>query len=91
MPRLPINRSPSSEHCLLAEKTLTGSLHVVKTPTDFRFIELSFETNPHGQRSSQFSAAISPSQFEDVARMMMEADAQAAIRAFGVVMQSAAI
>ena len=60
-------------------------------PNDFRYLELRFATNLNGQRSSLFSTGISPQHFEEVARMMMEADPQAAIRAFGAAMQTAEI
>jgi hypothetical protein len=93
MLKLSINRSPFGEHSYFAEKTIAGSLLVsrVGRPSDFRYLEIRFVTNPDGQRSSLFSSAIVPEQFEEVARMMMEADPQAAVRAFGAVLQTAEV
>jgi len=91
MLKLSINQSPLSDHSYFAEKTLAGSLHVVSMPNDFRFLELRFATNPDGRRSTLFSTGISAKHFEEVARMMIEADPEAAIRAFGTAMQAAQI
>ncbi len=91
MLKLSITQSPLKEHSYFAEKTLAGSLQVVRVPGDFRFLALSFVTNPDGERSSQFSTGIDPKQFEELARMMMDADPQAAVRAFGTALQTAEV
>jgi len=50
------------------------------------FIGISFSTSPDGRHRSHFAAGIDPKKFEELARLMVEADAQAAIRAFGAAM-----
>src|SRR5262249_53969675 len=50
-------------------------------------IGISFVTNPDGQRSSTFEAYIEADKFEELAQMMVDADPQKAIRAFGAVLQ----
>jgi hypothetical protein len=91
MLKLSINQSPVSDHSYFAEKTLSGSLFVDGISDDLRYLALRFATNPDGRRSSLFSTAILPKHFEEVARMMLEADPQAAIRAFGTVLQTAEV
>lgn len=90
MLKLSIKQSPLSDHSYFAERELVGALQSVQTGT-FRFLELRFATNPNGQRSSLFSSGIGPADFEELARMMMQADPQAAVRAFGAALQTAEV
>src|SRR3954467_798610 len=50
------------------------------------FIEFGFETNPKGKPSSSFCGSFCGEQFEELALLMVRADPQAAIRAFGTAM-----
>src|SRR5262245_39379613 len=50
-------------------------------------IEIGFRTNPNGERQSTFEAYILRDQFVEIARLMAKADVQAAVRAFGTVLQ----
>jgi len=49
------------------------------------YIGIQLSTNAE-RKPSHFSAGIGPNKFEALARMMVEVDPQAAIRAFGAVM-----
>jgi hypothetical protein len=51
------------------------------------FVEIRFTTNPEGVRKQSFDVQIGPEDFKDLAQAMMLADAQAAIKGFGVAMQ----
>ena len=51
-------------------------------------LEIGFGTNPDGRRHTIFHARIGPEHFKELALLMMEANPRAAIKAFGVAMQS---
>ena len=51
------------------------------------WIRISFATNPDGRIQQRYQVVISPKDFEDVAREMLRADPEKAIRAFGAAMQ----
>ena len=48
---------------------------------------ITFDTNPDGQRGSNFRITIGADEFNDLAQYMMRADLMAAIKAFGVALQ----
>ena len=48
---------------------------------------IQFDTNPGGQRRASYRISIHSGRFEELTRLMMKADPQAAIRAFGAAMQ----
>ncbi|MEA2891453.1 MAG: hypothetical protein QOI05_2246 [Bradyrhizobium sp.] len=50
-------------------------------------VRIAFATNPEGLRKQSYSVTIRPDDFETVAREMMKADPEKAIRAFGAAMQ----
>ena len=88
--KLEFTRSPYEEHSYFAEKSYDGHMRLWRS-RDFSHLEIGFSTNPNGQRRSTFSAPIGPKRFEELARLMVEADPQAAIRAFGAAMKDAEI
>lgn len=51
------------------------------------WITINFATNPGGQRQQCYQLAIMPNDFETVAREMLKADPEKAIRAFGAAMK----
>ncbi|HZT27143.1 MAG TPA: hypothetical protein VFA57_15700 [Pseudolabrys sp.] len=53
------------------------------------FLHLRFETNPDGFRRSEFTANVSHSRFEEIAKLMVEANPVAAIKAFASALQTA--
>jgi hypothetical protein len=87
--KLTFTRSPYEEHHPLAEKDFDGSISrcISNSFQGAGYLQISFSTNPDGQKRSTFSAPIGPKQFEELARLMVEADPQAAIRAFGSAMK----
>jgi hypothetical protein len=83
---LKFTRSPYEDHSYFAEKSYDGQMRIWRTETrdqSYGYLEIGFSTNPNGQRRSTFTAGIGPYQFGEMARLMVEADPQAAIRAFG--------
>jgi hypothetical protein len=50
------------------------------------YVRIAFATNPEGLRKQSYSVAILPDNFETVAREMVKADPEKAIRAFGAAM-----
>jgi hypothetical protein len=58
---------------------------------DQRWLELRFATNADGKNVGCFETAIYPRHFAELARMMVEADPEAAIHAFGAAMQTAEV
>jgi hypothetical protein len=82
-------RSPySGQGPRSAKKFFEGGLNAARWHSDFCCIEVGFSEGPNG---SSLHTTIVPDQFEHVARIMMTADPQAAIRAFGAAMQEAEI
>jgi hypothetical protein len=51
------------------------------------WIRIAFATNPGGRRQQCYQLAILPNDFEAVAREMLKADPEKAIKAFGAAMQ----
>jgi hypothetical protein len=80
---LNITRSPLSNH---TETTSAGTLFVDRTG-DEKWLQLSFVTDPDGE-ACFFDTEIRPRHFATVAQMMMDADPEAAIRAFGKAMET---
>ena len=78
-------RSPFQSSNWRAEKSYDVGL-IVDTPlgTPPGYIALGFVDRPRGNR---YSVSIGPKNFKDLARAMMKADAQEAIKAFGAAMQ----
>src|SRR5437762_8362370 len=89
--QLDFTRTPESSDSYFAEKTFRGGLQAVRWDGDYWGIQINFSTNPTGRNHSNFRAVINPKQFEELARIMMEADPRAAIRAFGAAMQGAEV
>jgi hypothetical protein len=85
---LKFTRSPYQEHNYSAEVSFDGQIYT--RPGD-DFIGIHFSTNPDGHNRNTFNAGINPCQFEGLARLMVEADPQAAIRAFGAAMMDVEI
>jgi hypothetical protein len=86
-----IRRSPLSDHSYFAEKTFEASLFVGHMKEDSpRWLELRFAAGTD-ERTSIFEGAIGARDFSSVATMMMEADPEAAIRAFGKAMEFARV
>jgi hypothetical protein len=54
-------------------------------------IEIGFCSNPDGERRSTFEAYIVPDDFAELAKLMLKADPQAAIRAFGAALQDVSV
>lgn len=63
--------------------TYEGGIAATSGPLGWRGLRLAFVTNPDGQRRSLFSSHISSESFQELAQVMMKANPQAAIRAFG--------
>ena len=93
MLKLSVRRAPLSDHSYSAEQSFDATLSVghMGVDDDRRWLELRFATNPEGRNVSLFGLAIYPSDFAELARMMVEADPAAAIHAFGAAMQTAEI
>ena len=92
--QLKFTRSPYEDHSYFAEKSCDGQTRIWRAETrgqSYGYLEIGFSTNPSGQRRSTFTAGIGPNQFEEMARLMIEADPQAAIRAFGAAMKDVEI
>lgn len=85
---LEFKREPYGDHSYFAEVSFDGRMYAKAVDG---FIGIQFSTNPNGIRRSTFSAGIGPKKFEELARMMIEVDPQAAIRAFGAVMKEVEI
>jgi hypothetical protein len=89
-------RSPESSTEHRDERRFKGRLYVMSWTQEQWGLEIAFSTNPmgddpKGHDHSRFRAAIGPRQFEKLARIMREADPQAAIRAFGAAMRDVEI
>jgi hypothetical protein len=69
-------RSRYEDHSYFAEKSYDGHMRICCV-----------SANPDGVRRSTFGAGIGPNQFEELARLMVEVDPRAAIRAFGAGMR----
>jgi hypothetical protein len=79
---LEFKREPYGGHSYRAARWFDGHMYAKSIDG---FIGIQFTTKPDGR--SQFSAGIGPAKFEELARMMIEADPQAAVRAFGAAMK----
>jgi hypothetical protein len=75
---------------LFREKSYDGQMRVWHEHS-YSYLEIGFSTNPDGIRRCTFSAGIGPDKFEELARLMVEAEAQGAIRAFGAALQAVEI
>lgn len=67
-------------------ETLVGFARV-DGDDEHRYIHIQFVTNPDRERRSAFWTGLGPRNFTELARLMMKANAPAAIRAFGVALQ----
>jgi hypothetical protein len=85
---LQFKREPYKNHSYSAVVSFDGQIY---TRLGDGYIGIHFSTNLDGRGRSYFSAGIGPSNFEDLARMMVEVDPQAAIRAFGAAMRDVEI
>jgi hypothetical protein len=85
---LKFTRSPYKDHSYSAEVSMDGQLYT--RPGD-GYIGIHFSTDPDRHNRSYFSAGINPHKFEELARLMVEADPQAAVRAFGAAIQDVEI
>jgi hypothetical protein len=79
-------REPKSDHSIFAKKDFDGYISPVKFTEDCKGLQIGFETNPGGQ-GSLFKGYIVSADFGDLAKQMLGADPQAAIRAFGAALQ----
>jgi hypothetical protein len=80
--KLNINITRLSDHT----ETFAATLFVDGTGNE-KWLELSFVTDPDGE-ACFFGTEIYPRHFATVAQMMMDADPEAAIRAFGKAMET---
>ena len=85
---LKFRREPYRDHSYSAEMSFAGRMCAMSVDG---YIGIQFSTKPDGLRRSHFRAAIGPAKFEELARLMVEVDPQAAIRAFGAAMQDVEI
>ncbi len=85
-----IRRSPFSDHSYFAEKDIQASLFVENWNEDQKWLQLRFSTGTNA-RTSIFEGALYPHNFAVLPEMMMEADPEAAIRAFGKAMTAVKI
>jgi hypothetical protein len=85
---LTFTRSPYKDHHYSAEESMDGQMYT--RPGD-GYIGIHFSTKPDLRNRSYFSAGINPNRFEELARLMVEADPQAATRAFGMAMKDVEI
>lgn len=92
---LSVRRQPSCDHSYFAVKSFDATLLVGRlgvSNDDQRWLELGFSTKADGKKNvSLFNTAIYPRHFVELARMMVEADTEAAIHAFGAAMQTAEV
>jgi flagellar basal body rod protein FlgC len=84
--RLKFRREPKAEHSYFAEKNFDGYICAVKITEDHRGLRIAFETNPGGQ-GSLFNGYIVSRDFVNLAKEMLRADPESAIRAFGAALQ----
>ena len=78
--QLRFKRSLYEDHSYFAEKSYDAHIRI-----------WCVSINPDGVRRSTFGAGIGPNQFEELARLMVEVDPRAAIRAFGAGMRDVEI
>src|SRR6516165_5590810 len=88
MLKLNMRRGPLRDHRWPVEKLVEATLLVDGWGPPQRWLSLTFVTSPDGVASSRFHTAIHPRHFAEVAQMMVEADPEAAIRAFGKAMEN---
>jgi hypothetical protein len=91
MLKLNMRRGPLRDHSWPAEKSAEATLLVDGWGPPRRWLSLTFVTSPDGVADSRFHGTIQPRHFTDVAQMMVEADLEAAIRAFGKAMENVRI
>jgi hypothetical protein len=84
--RVNFSREPKSEHSIFAKKYFDGYICAEKFTEDCKGLSIGFETNPSSQ-GSLFNGYIVSGDFGDLAKEMLMADPQAAIRAFGAALQ----
>jgi hypothetical protein len=84
--RVSFRREPKSEHSYFAEKNFDGYVASAKITENHKCLKIGFATNPGGQ-GSLFSAYIMSTDFGDLAKEMLRADPESAIRAFGAALQ----
>jgi hypothetical protein len=84
--RVYFRREPKSDHSIFAKKDFDGYLSPVKFNEDCKGLQIGFETNPGGQ-GSFFKGYILSADFGDLAKELLRADPEAAIRAFGAALQ----
>lgn len=84
--RVSFSRSPKSENSPYAVADFDGHLCPVKLSKEIRGLQIDFEDNPGG-KGSYFNAYILSGDFGQLAREMLKADPQAAVRAFGTALQ----
>jgi hypothetical protein len=84
--RVQFRREPKSDHNYFVERTFDAYIGPVRFPDDSRALRIAFATNPGGQ-GSLFNGYIMSRDFGDLAKEMLEADPESAIRAFGAALQ----
>ena len=84
---LEVTRSPNGEHHYSSEETFNALLRVQKIADQFECLRFSFVTNPGGQKQTNFDSYINPRNFTQLAAMMVEADPEFAVKAFGQALQ----
>jgi len=85
-------RHPYQSHDdLLDREEYDAHLVVLRYVRDYRLMEIKFATNPNGLNRSRFTVPIPSSEFGELAKKMIEADPQAAIKAFGAAIHDAKI
>jgi hypothetical protein len=81
---LTFTREPYRDHSYSAEVSFDGRMSAMSVDG---YVGIQFSTKPDALRRSHFRAAIGPTKFEELARLMVEANPQVAIRAFGAAMR----
>jgi len=76
---------------MMPDTTYPATLSVEESPAGQRWLDLRFGTDPAKKTGNFFNTAINPRDFAVVAQLMIEADPECAIRAFGKAMEGAKI
>ncbi len=71
---LKFTREPYRDHSNSAEVSFDGRMYAMSVDG---YVGIQFSTKPDGLRRSHFRAAIGAAKFEELARLMVEADPQA--------------
>jgi hypothetical protein len=86
--KIVVQRKPTeSDHWSKGEE-YEARIGISKLNSSEKWLEILFNTNPKGLRSSTYSIPICPTDFQELAQLMMQANAGEAVKAFGVALQA---